>query len=68
MPRLSKMRACRTDGTIVLSKEEVCPVCRKSDNMSANFSGLIVIFDSETSEIAEKMNIKQDGLYAIRVR
>ena len=68
MPRISRMRACRTDGTVVESKDEVCPICRKSDNMSANFSGLIVIFESENSEIAKRMNIKQNGLYAIRVR
>ncbi|MFW9928726.1 MAG: transcription elongation factor subunit Spt4 [Candidatus Thorarchaeota archaeon] len=68
MPRISKMRACRVCGTVVTSKDEVCPICRKNDHMSANFSGLIVIFDHEKSEIAKKMNIKQDGLYAIRVR
>ena len=68
MPR-TKMRACRTCGSVILSKDEPCPICRKSDTMSANFSGLVIIIDDpQESEIAKKMNITQKGLYAIRVR
>jgi RNA polymerase subunit RPABC4/transcription elongation factor Spt4 len=62
------MRACRNCQTIVLRKDEACPICKKPDHMSPNFSGLLVIFSAEKSEIAHKMNIKQDGMYAIRVR
>lgn len=68
MPRASKMRACRTCLTVVNSKEEPCPECRKTDHMSPNFSGLLIIYQPEKSKIAKKIGHTKPGMYAIRVR
>ena len=57
-------KACRSCN--LLSAGPVCPAC-KSANLSDDWSGLIIVLDIK-SEIAEKMNIKATGRYAIRVR
>jgi DNA-directed RNA polymerase subunit E" len=45
----------------------ICPNC-KSANLSEDWSGLVIIFDAENSEIAKKMEVKKPGRYAIRIR
>jgi len=50
-----------------LTKENVCPKC-KSTNLSEDFGGIVIIFDTETSAIAKAMNIKEKGRYALKVR
>jgi DNA-directed RNA polymerase subunit E" len=50
-----------------ISNGPVCPNC-KSTNLSDDWSGLVVIVDPSTSEVAKRMEIKAPGRYAIRVR
>ena len=50
-----------------LTKGNVCPKCRGT-SLSDDFSGLVIIFDPENSEIAKAMNIKVKGRFALRVR
>ena len=50
-----------------ISNGPVCPNC-KSTNLSDDWSGLVVIIDPSTSEVAKRMEIKAPGRYAIRVR
>ncbi len=50
-----------------ITKENVCSRC-KSTNFSEDFSGLVIMFDPETSAIAKAMNIKEKGRYALKVR
>lgn len=50
-----------------ISNGPVCPNC-KSTNLSDDWSGLVVIMDAETSEVARRMGINAPGRYAIRVR
>ena len=50
-----------------ITKESVCPKCR-STTFSDDFSGLVIVFDSEGSAIAKAMNIKEKGRYALKVR
>ena len=50
-----------------LTKENVCSKCRGT-GLSDDFSGLVIIFDPENSEIAKAMNIKEKGRFALRVR
>ena len=50
-----------------ITKESVCPKCR-STTVSDDFSGLVIVFDSEGSAIAKAMNIKEKGKYALKVR
>ncbi|MGA8903787.1 MAG: transcription elongation factor subunit Spt4 [Candidatus Bathyarchaeia archaeon] len=50
-----------------ISNGPVCPNC-KSTNLSDDWTGLVVIIDPSTSEVAKRMEIKAAGRYAIRVR
>ncbi len=50
-----------------ISNGPVCPNC-KSTNLSDDWTGLVVIIDPSTSEVAKRMEIKGPGRYAIRVR
>lgn len=51
----------------LITKENTCPKC-KSSSLSDDFSGLVIIFDPKNSAIAKVMNIKEKGLYALKVR
>jgi DNA-directed RNA polymerase subunit E" len=58
-------RACRTCKIII--EENACPICRSTD-LSDDFSGLLIVLDPENSELAEKIDIKEEGRYALRIR
>jgi DNA-directed RNA polymerase subunit E" len=58
-------KACRECNTI--TKEPTCPNC-KSTNLSDDYSGIIIIFDPEGSNIAHIMKVTKKGKYALRVR
>ena len=60
-----KKKACKKCKLFVTGSE--CPNC-KSTSFSTNWQGRIYIIDSNKSEIAEKINIKTKGEYAIKVR
>ena len=51
----------------LIAKGSICPRC-KEHSMSDDFSGIVIIFDPEGSEIAKMMGIKEKGKYALRVR
>jgi len=50
-----------------ISSGPICPNC-KSNNLSDDWSGLIVIIDPTASEVAKRMAITAAGRYALRVR
>lgn len=50
-----------------VSNGPVCPNC-KSTNLSDDWSGLVIIVDPASSEVAKKMAITTAGKYALRVR
>lgn len=50
-----------------ISAGPVCPNC-KSNNLSDDWSGLVVIMDPSRSEVAKRMGISAPGRYAVRVR
>ncbi len=50
-----------------ITKDNICSRC-KATNFSEDFSGLVIMFDPETSAIAKAMNIKEKGRYALKVR
>lgn len=58
-------KACST--CHVITRENICPRCRTS-TLSDDFSGLVIVFDSEGSAMAKAMNIKEKGRYALKVR
>jgi DNA-directed RNA polymerase subunit E" len=54
-------RSCRR-----FTSEKECPAC-KSRDLSASWKGLVIINDPNESEIAQNLNIKTSGKYAIFV-
>jgi len=58
-------KACRECN--YLTTEPVCPNC-KSTSFSDDYSGIVIIFDPETSALAKAMKVKKEGRYALRVR
>jgi len=62
-----KLKACKKCHAIV-DEDGKCPICNTNTNLSPNFSGLVIILDTENSEIAQRMNITKPGAYAIKVR
>lgn len=59
-------KACKQCNRIVEDSTE-CPVCKNND-LSDSWSGTVMIYDPEDSEIAEQLEIKTPGKYAIRTR
>jgi DNA-directed RNA polymerase subunit E" len=59
-------KACKDCNRLVEDETE-CPVCKGND-LSENWSGLVVIYDPEESDIADKLDITTPGRYAIRVK
>ena len=59
-------KACRDCNRIVEDASE-CPVCKNND-LSDSWNGLVVVYDPEDSEIAERIGISTPGRYAIRVK
>jgi DNA-directed RNA polymerase subunit E" len=59
------MRACRHCKNI--NEDTVCPVCRNTE-FSDDYSGLLVVVDPENSILAEKLDTKEQGNYALKIR
>jgi DNA-directed RNA polymerase subunit E" len=58
-------RACRNCKIII--EENVCPICKGTD-LSDDYSGLLIVVDPEGSLMAKKMEIKEEGRYALKIR
>jgi DNA-directed RNA polymerase subunit E" len=58
-------KACRT--CKVITENNVCPVCKGSE-LSEDFLGFVIILDPGKSQIAAKMEIKEAGQYALKIR
>jgi DNA-directed RNA polymerase subunit E" len=58
-------KACRT--CKVITRENTCPVCKGSE-LSEDFLGFVIILNPSKSQLAEKMNIKEAGQYALKIR
>ncbi|PKK86381.1 MAG: DNA-directed RNA polymerase subunit E [Thermoplasmata archaeon HGW-Thermoplasmata-1] len=59
-----QQRACKICHAI--TEQEICPKCQVQTGK--NWHGYVVIFDPERSKVANKMNIKVPGKYALKVR
>ena len=49
----------------VITEKDVCPNC--SIPTSKRWRGYVIIRDPDSSQIAQKMNIKKPGKYALKV-
>ena len=61
MPRELACKKCKA-----LTIGKVCPVCNSTE-LSKDWSGIIVVFDSDKSQIANILGIKSPHKYAIKV-
>ncbi|MCX8166914.1 MAG: DNA-directed RNA polymerase, subunit E'' [Candidatus Micrarchaeota archaeon] len=60
------MKACRSCRAIV-EKSDTCALCGSKD-LTTEFSGLIIVIDPNSSEIAKKLNITVPGKYATNIK
>lgn len=58
-------QACKHCRFIVM-QGNVCPVCG-SNQLTARWSGYVVILEAEKSQLAKKLDIKVDGTYAMNI-
>lgn len=58
-------KVCKSCKLFVEGNE--CPLC-KSNQLSTNWQGRLIIIDANKSMIAQKMDINIKGEYAIKVR
>ncbi len=63
---MAKQKACKICNKIY-DEGNKCPRCGAKESTDA-FKGRIVVIDSEKSEIAQKLNIKGKGNFAIKTR
>ncbi len=49
-----------------LTEKDRCPIC--SEQTQKRWQGYVIIRNPSTSQIAQKMNIKKPGKYALKVR
>ena len=63
---MAKQKACKICNTIYESGEK-CPRCDSREN-TEGFKGRIQVLNSEKSEIAKKLNLKDKGNFAIKTR
>jgi DNA-directed RNA polymerase subunit E" len=60
---MKNMRACKT--CHLLTEKDMCPIC--SIPTSKRWRGYVIIRDPKSSQVAQKMNIKKPGKYALKV-
>jgi len=63
---MPKQKACKLCRTIVEIGDK-CPECG-SKELTEGFKGRIEVLNPEKSEIAQKLNLKQKGNFAIKAR
>ena len=63
---MPKEKACKVCSTIY-EDETKCPKCDSKESIEG-FKGRIVVIDPEKSEIAQKLNLKEKGNFAIKTR
>jgi DNA-directed RNA polymerase subunit E" len=59
-----KEKACRRCKVITMGK--VCPNCKSTD-LSADWSGIILVFDPANSQVAKTLDITTPNKYALKV-
>tara|TARA_Y100000296_G_scaffold85532_1_gene121802 strand:+ start:1123 stop:1311 length:189 start_codon:yes stop_codon:yes gene_type:complete len=62
---MAKQKACKICNRIY--EGEKCSSCDSKES-TESFKGRIIVLDSEKSEIAKKLNIKEKGNFAIKTR
>ncbi|HLC59666.1 MAG TPA: transcription elongation factor subunit Spt4 [archaeon] len=61
---VKRMKVCRNCKRF--TDEKMCPNC-KSNDLSPSWKGMVIILNSENSEISKVLNTTEKGKYAIYV-
>jgi DNA-directed RNA polymerase subunit E" len=56
-------RNCR----IIISHGEKCPICGEG-NLTAKWSGYVIVLNAEKSDIAKKLNLKVNSTFALSIK
>lgn len=59
-------KACKNCNTIY-EKDDKCPKCGSAEH-TESWKGRVVVLNPEKSEIAQKLKIREKGIYAIKTR
>ena len=62
---MTKQHACKSCNRIF--EGDKCPNCGSTEH-TENFKGRIIVLNPEKSEIAQKLNMKNKGNFAVKVR
>ncbi|RLG66337.1 DNA-binding protein [archaeon] len=62
---LAPFKACRNCRRLVPTDSEKCPYCGSTD-LSRDWTGMVLII-SKDSEVAKKLNIEEEGRYALKI-
>jgi len=62
---LAPFKACRKCRRLVPSDADKCPRCGSTD-LSRDWSGMVLIISKE-SEVAKRLEIEEEGRYALKV-
>ena len=62
---MAKEKACKICNTIF--EGDKCPKCESKES-TESFKGRIVVLNPEKSEIAQKINLRSKGNFAIKTR
>ena len=63
---MTKEKACKVCNKIYEGKDK-CPNC-ESKEFTESFKGRVYVLNPEKSEIAQKLNIKEKGNFAVKTR
>jgi len=63
MPKQKACKLCRT----IVEEGDKCPSCG-SKELTEGFKGRIEVLNPEKSEMAQKLNLKEKGNFAIKAR
>jgi len=56
-------RECR----IIISHGDKCPICGNA-NFTRRWSGYLIVLNSDMSEVAKKLNIKVNSVFALNIK
>lgn len=59
-----KNKVCKGCGR--LTKEEDCPVCGPQTKLLEKYKGMVLVFNAKESIVADKLDIKDNGIYAMK--
>ncbi|MCA9495741.1 MAG: DNA-binding protein [Nanoarchaeota archaeon] len=60
-----KYKVCKECGILVESDVKECPN-DKSNSFLEKYKGMAVVLNAKESNVAEKLNVKNNGLYALK--